>query len=64
MFRTWTVMLSFALLLSGCVKPEFCDVSNVIPFNSQSTIQYLSENDYRLLQGVVSHNRKYEKFCP
>jgi len=61
--KTWTMTLSFALLLGGCVKPEYCDIAEAIPFKGQNVIQYLAENDRRLLEGVVGNNQKYERFC-
>ena len=57
--------LSSAALLSGCVAPatDYCALSAPIMFGSERTVEWLSDNDERMLSDVVVHNEQVAALC-
>lgn len=57
--------LSGAALLSGCVAPsgDFCLISQPMYFEDEDVVQWLSENDPSLLEGITVHNEQVERIC-
>ena len=52
--------------LSGCVKAtegDFCDIARPKYFTSAETINWLADNDRRLLAQIVAENEIYRDFC-
>lgn len=54
--------LSSVALLSGCVSPtsNYGDIAKPILFGHVDTIDWLAENDERLLRQIVTHNEQVE----
>ena len=60
-----TLILSTALT-SGCVKTidgDYCDIARPTYFTSAETINWLADNDRRLLAQIVADNETYKEFC-
>ena len=62
--RFWMTSALLAGPLSGCgaITTE-CDWTRTIPFEDQTSIDWLLENDRNLLTGVVAHNETRERVC-
>lgn len=60
-----TLILSTALT-SGCVKAidgDYCDIARPTYFTSADTINWLADNDRRLLAQIVADNETYSALC-
>jgi len=57
------LMISSAVLLSGCVKPvsNYGDLAKPIMIGSMNTVDWLADNDEPLLRQIVAHNEKVEQ---
>lgn len=53
------------LSLSGCATTanNYCDIAKPIYFGSDATVDYLADNDAKLLRDVVTHNETTESLC-
>lgn len=65
MFKFSMMTVSLTALLAGCAKPSgnYCDIARPIYFNSQSTLDWLLENDRDLVVGIVANNDTHEALC-
>jgi len=60
-FRLWIVTLCGLAVLSGCVTAnsgDFCDIARPMYFGSDASVDWIADNDERLLRDIVSHNEK------
>lgn len=57
------MMASLPVLLSGCVKSEYCDVAFPLRFGGQETIDFLIREDREFLEDTVIHNETYAELC-
>jgi hypothetical protein len=54
------------MLLAGCAhvpQGDFCDIARPKYFTSAETINWLADNDRRLLAQIVAENEIYRDFC-
>ena len=53
------------LVLSSCVSTgsEYCDISNFLLFDSEESLNILSDTDPQLVRDIVSHNTVRETIC-
>lgn len=54
------------MLLAGCMhvpQGDFCDIARAKYFLSAETINWLADNDRRLLAQIVAENEIYRDFC-
>lgn len=66
MLRVWTLMISSALLLSGCVTKiaePLCNVVRPIYFDTNKTVDWLAANDTMMLRQVVAQNEVIQSTC-
>lgn len=58
-------VICILFLLSGCVATgsEYCDVSNFLYFDSEESLNSLTETDPYLVRDIVSHNSVREAVC-
>lgn len=63
--RLWIVTPLMLALVSGCVAStgDFCDIARPMYFNSDGVVDWLGDNDPRLLRDVVIHNEMTTR-CP
>lgn len=63
--RLWIVTLSSAALLAGCAVPtsEYCALTRPIYFGTDATVDWLADNDERLLTDITVHNEQVEALC-
>jgi hypothetical protein len=59
-FRLWIVTLCALVGVSGCVAStgDFCDIARPMYFASDASVDWIADNDERLLRDIVSHNEK------
>jgi hypothetical protein len=64
-FRPWIVTLSSLALATGCVAStsEFCATARPIYIGGDGVVDWLAENDERLLRDIVVHNETVAT-CP
>lgn len=58
-------ILSIALL-SGCARipgDSYCDVAGPIYFGDEASLQWLMDNDRRLVEDIVTNNETYAALC-
>jgi len=54
------------MLLAGCMhvpQGDYCDIARPTYFTSAETINWLADNDRRLLVQIVADNEIYKDFC-
>ena len=63
--KLWIALLSSAVPLSGCVAPasDYCTLTKPILFGSQQTVDWLADNDERMLTDVIVHNEQVATLC-
>lgn len=57
------ITVSLIALLSGCLRSPECDWTRTIPLGSQSSVDWLIENDRQLLVDVTTHNEVRDRLC-
>jgi hypothetical protein len=64
-FRPWIAILSSLTLASGCAAStgDFCDIARPIYIGGDSVVDWIAENDDRLLRDIVVHNETVAT-CP
>lgn len=64
-FRLWTVTLSSLALVGGCapLASDFCATARPIYIGGGNVVDWLAENDDRLLRDIVIHNETVDA-CP
>lgn len=63
--RLWITALSSLVLVSGCAAStsEFCAIARPIYIGGNDVVDWLAENDDRLLRDIVIHNETVAT-CP
>lgn len=53
------------LALAGCATTtsNYCDIATPLYFDSEQTVDYLSQNDEVLLREIVIANETWERLC-
>lgn len=61
----WMTALCASALLAGCAvnRGSFCDIASEQYFGGVDTIDWLAENDPRLLADIVTHNEQILAIC-
>lgn len=58
-----SLVLSSALLTGCATTTDDCAWSRDIFFGSADTVEWLAENDQRLLRDIVTHNETRQEVC-
>jgi len=63
--RLWITALSSLVLVTGCAAStsEFCAIARPIYIGGNDVVEWLAENDDRLLRDIVIHNETVAT-CP
>lgn len=60
------VLMPFVIaLLAGCEAPsgDYCQIAKPIYYGSLTTVDWLIENDTRLITDITVHNEQVERLC-
>lgn len=62
----WKMILILSTaLLNGCAKTtaNYCDISTTLYFDKMGVVEFLNQNDRKLLKDIVIHNETRAELC-
>ena len=66
-FKSWMTVALLTVLVSGCGirmgSDSYCDITKPLMFDGQKTVDWLLNNDKKLLVDVIVHNETNERIC-